>query len=345
MANYTIIGGDLKEYGPITADDVRLWIGENRLNGQSMVKVEGENEFRALETFPEFAAAFIANQPLPKLPRSAFAIGGTSVPTDYSLDIGGCITRGWGLVKIHFGILFASLLVVIVVAFAFFGTLGFATALIIPKHLMSVPLFKVIFNLLMSGVSALVLGPLSGGLYLVYLRTIRGEATGVGDVFAGFQKSFLPLFLGYLVVVMATGLCTAPFSYLTELRLEPLLSRMQNASPTDIQTLMPQVVEKLVSLLPLMLICLIPVTYLTVNWMFTQALILDKELDFWPAMKVSWKMVHKHWWHVFGLVVVTGLLNVAGFFCCCVGLVFTIPIGFAALMFAYETIFAEGPSA
>jgi uncharacterized membrane protein len=87
---------------------------------------------------------------------------------------------------------------------------------------------------------------------------------------------------------------------------------------------------------------MIPVTYLSVSWLFTQALIIDKQMDFRTAMKTSWKMVHKHWWHVFGLVVVTGLLNVAGMCACCIGVLFTIPIGIAALMFAYETIFSEG---
>ncbi len=30
---------------------------------------------------------------------------------------------------------------------------------------------------------------------------------------------------------------------------------------------------------------------------------------------------------------------------CCVGVLFTMPVGFAALMFAYETIFSEGQAA
>jgi len=30
---------------------------------------------------------------------------------------------------------------------------------------------------------------------------------------------------------------------------------------------------------------------------------------------------------------------------CCVGWLFTFPVGIAALMFAYETIFSEGPTA
>jgi NhaP-type Na+/H+ or K+/H+ antiporter len=62
-------------------------------------------------------------------------------------------------------------------------------------------------------------------------------------------------------------------------------------------------------------------------------------MDFGAAMKTSWKMVNKHWWQVFGLSILISLVNVAGICACCVGVLFTIPIGFAALMIAYETIF------
>jgi hypothetical protein len=55
MANYTIIGGDGKQYGPITEADLRKWISEGRLNAQSMAKAESDAEFRPLSTFPEFA--------------------------------------------------------------------------------------------------------------------------------------------------------------------------------------------------------------------------------------------------------------------------------------------------
>lgn len=56
MANYLIIGGDGKEYGPVTDADVRQWIAEGRLNGQSLAKAESDTELRPLSAFPEFAA-------------------------------------------------------------------------------------------------------------------------------------------------------------------------------------------------------------------------------------------------------------------------------------------------
>jgi hypothetical protein len=344
MATYTIIGGDQKEYGPVTADDVRQWIAESRLNEHSLIRAEGDTEFKALEKFPEFAAAFVPKAPAPGMPP-AFAGSDGRTERDYDLDISGCISRGWTLVKNNFGTLFVSSLVLAVVGIAFFSALGLVVSAIVPKQLQDIAQFKVGFNFFLSAVSALVLGPLAGGLYLVFLKTIRGQPAGVGDVFAGFQKSFAQLFLGYLVVVMVTGLCMAPFNYINAVKLAPLLAQMQNAAPADIQKITPQLMSALAGSLPVLLICMIPVTYVSVNWLFTQSLIIDKQMDFRTAMRTSWHRVHKHWWHVFGLVVVMGLLNVAGFCLCCVGVLFTMPVGIAALMFAYETIFSEGQTA
>lgn len=67
---YTIIGGDKKEYGPVSAEDVAQWIGEGRLNEESLVKSEGDAEFRRLADIPEFAGAFAAKIPPPPAPSS-----------------------------------------------------------------------------------------------------------------------------------------------------------------------------------------------------------------------------------------------------------------------------------
>jgi hypothetical protein len=55
---YTIIGGDGKQYGPISESDLRKWITEGRLNAQSLAKAESDAEFRPLNAFPELADAF-----------------------------------------------------------------------------------------------------------------------------------------------------------------------------------------------------------------------------------------------------------------------------------------------
>jgi len=60
MARYTVIGGDQKEYNLVSAEDMRKWIAEGRLNANTLVKAEGDVEFRPLGGFPEFVAALAA---------------------------------------------------------------------------------------------------------------------------------------------------------------------------------------------------------------------------------------------------------------------------------------------
>jgi uncharacterized RDD family membrane protein YckC len=51
---FTIIGGDGREYGPATADQVRAWINGGRANLDTRAKVAGSSEWRRLGDFPEF---------------------------------------------------------------------------------------------------------------------------------------------------------------------------------------------------------------------------------------------------------------------------------------------------
>lgn len=72
---YIIIGGDGKEYGPVSGSDLRQWIAEERLDAQSLAKAESDAEFRPLATFPEFADAFGAKAPDTIAPPSLAPVG------------------------------------------------------------------------------------------------------------------------------------------------------------------------------------------------------------------------------------------------------------------------------
>jgi hypothetical protein len=56
---YKIIGADGKEYGPITAEQLRQWIAEGRANALTRVLVEGTTEWKPLSEIPEFSAHFL----------------------------------------------------------------------------------------------------------------------------------------------------------------------------------------------------------------------------------------------------------------------------------------------
>lgn len=68
---YFIIGGDTKEYGPVSADDIRQWVAEGRLNAQSLAKSDGDTAWRTLASFPEFADLSGAPAPAAIAPPTA----------------------------------------------------------------------------------------------------------------------------------------------------------------------------------------------------------------------------------------------------------------------------------
>ena len=95
MANYTLIGGDQKQYGPVTEEQLRQWILDGRLNPQSQVKAESDAEWRPLAAFPEFAAALAA--------RSAAA--GTPPPLSSTVPPMPAKTSGLAITSLVLGIL------------------------------------------------------------------------------------------------------------------------------------------------------------------------------------------------------------------------------------------------
>jgi hypothetical protein len=340
MANYTIIGGDGKQYGPITGDDLRKWISEGRLNAQSLAKADSDAEFRTLSTFPELADVFAPQAAALDAPPSL--AGSTDwLERDYELDIGDCMSRGWKLFKENMGTFLGALIVVMLLAGICAFIINAVLMLLVPKTILVSPVLRQFFNIALQAGIALVTAPFFGGLYYIFIQRMRGGPADVGDIFIGFKKMFSQLFLGNFAVSFFVGLCLVPFNIAYTAKIAPITERMQHASPTDIQGIAPEMLQAFFSTLPILLVCMIPVTYLTVNWMFTLPLIIDKQMKFWPAMKASWKKVHQHWWLMLGLVVVIGLLNLAGVCACCVGVLFTAPISTAATMYAYETIFGE----
>jgi hypothetical protein len=69
MASYKIVGGDQREYGPVSAEEVRQWIQDGRANGDTLGQAEG-GMWKKLSLFPEFAD-LLGNLPTAVMPGSA----------------------------------------------------------------------------------------------------------------------------------------------------------------------------------------------------------------------------------------------------------------------------------
>jgi hypothetical protein len=309
---YKIIGADGKEYGPVSAEQLRQWLKEGRINSQTRVVAEGGTDWKAFGDCPEFADP-AAPKPPPFTAHPSGGINPELFDRDYVLDIGGCVSKGWNLLQGNLGLLIGAILVYVAIQ-------------IVLSVLGAIPLIGWIVSLL----SLFVAAPLMGGLFHITLQVIRSQPATVGDVFEGFRRAFIQLSLGYIVPAILTALCFIPAAIVAVNALAPTLSKQQQPE-----------LGAMLTTIGAGLVCLIPAMILSVNWMFTLPLIVDKGLDFWTAMKTSWKKVTQHWWQLFGLLFLVGLINLGGLLLCCVGLVFTMPLGIAATMYAYETIFSD----
>jgi TM2 domain-containing membrane protein YozV len=69
---YKIIGKDGQQYGPVTAEQLRSWIAENRANAETLVQTDGAQDWKPLGSFPEFAADL---KPPPALATAPPTIG------------------------------------------------------------------------------------------------------------------------------------------------------------------------------------------------------------------------------------------------------------------------------
>jgi hypothetical protein len=95
---YKVIGTDGKEYGPVTAELVRQWISEGRVNAGTKVMAE-DGIWKPLSEFPEFVIAAAA-------PGSALSPGpGTIQPFYGAPRTNGMAVTGliMGIISVTFG--------------------------------------------------------------------------------------------------------------------------------------------------------------------------------------------------------------------------------------------------
>ena len=208
MASYTIIGGDNKEYGPISVEDIRQWISEGRLSPQSPIKSDADTAWRTLGTLPEFADAFksgaAAPPPLTSLTGTATGTNDPSWQAELEarppeLRLGECLGAGFSFLSSNAGfVIGASVLTWLMMTFLT-GCAAF------------IPILGGIILLCFKGV-------VMGGFYLACLRRMRGENAGPGAVFSGFTGAFGQLLLAGLVSVLLCELgvcaCVLPAIYL-----------------------------------------------------------------------------------------------------------------------------------
>jgi uncharacterized membrane protein len=86
------------------------------------------------------------------------------------------------------------------------------------------------------------------------------------------------------------------------------------------------------------LLCVIPGLVVAAMYKFTYLFIVDKRMDFWPAMQASHAVVKRDYAGFTLFLILMALVNILGALCCIVGLLVSIPVTFAAITVAYKEI-------
>src|SRR5690348_4522279 len=114
---YKIIGVDGQQYGPVSADQVRRWLAENRLNARSQVQAEGSTDWKALGSVPEFAADIKPPPAFTPPPLSPVAVSGYSDPrasNKIAAGVCGILIGSLGVHKFILGYTGAGLIMLLV---------------------------------------------------------------------------------------------------------------------------------------------------------------------------------------------------------------------------------------
>ncbi len=91
------------------------------------------------------------------------------------------------------------------------------------------------------------------------------------------------------------------------------------------------------------LLCIIPGLVVAAALKFTYLFIVDKRMDFWPAMQASHAIVKQDYFGFTMFLLLAFLVNVLGLLCLVVGLLVTVPMTIAAITVAYKELVGFEP--
>jgi uncharacterized membrane protein len=192
-----------------------------------------------------------------------------------------------------------------------------------------------------------VMGPLTATWYAWFLRHIRGQAATLDDVFTVFSSpDLLHMVATHVIVSIVTMLVVLPVIvgavFLT-------IGTAAATAAVDPDTAPLVALHPFGAIGPLIvlgvLVAIAVGLYISTAFMFAPILVLDRGHAFWPAMRLSQRVVNRRLLPMIGLVVLAMLIGLAGLLALCVGLVVALPIVMASYAHAYEDLFGERAAA
>jgi TM2 domain-containing membrane protein YozV len=118
---YKIIGADGKEYGPVSAEQLRDWVQQGRVSLQTQARREESTDWKPLSGFPEFSTSPNVPPLMSPLPQDERA------STKIAAGICGIVLGSLGVHKFILGYTGAGLIMLLVSLVGFFLTCGISS--------------------------------------------------------------------------------------------------------------------------------------------------------------------------------------------------------------------------
>ena len=179
----------------------------------------------------------------------------------------------------------------------------------------------------------ILMGPMMCGINIAFFKQRRGEKVEFADLFKGFDY-FGPSLIASLLYMVPILVVVVPAYIFFYLGMIFSVAAGSSGEPNPGAALGVFVMFTIFIVVVLAVILLI-----SVGFTFSYALIVERKLQGFDAVKLSFRAAMANFWRLLGMMVLTGLLGMAGALACYVGMFLVLPISYAAIDVAYEQVF------
>ncbi len=178
----------------------------------------------------------------------------------------------------------------------------------------------------------ILMGPMMCGLYLSFFKKRRGEPIELGTLFKGFDY-FGPSVVATLLHVIPILAIVIP-AYIAFYVVFIVSMTVQGDEPS------PGAMLGLLGMFTMFwIVMFFVIIVISIGFTFVYPLLVDRKMGAMDAIKLSFKAAMANFWRLLLLMILTGLLSIAGVVLCYVGVFLAFPVTYGALAMAYEQVF------
>jgi len=180
----------------------------------------------------------------------------------------------------------------------------------------------------------ILLGPMMCGLHLTFLKARRREPIEFGMLFKGFDY-FGPSLIATLLHIIPIVAIVLPAYILFYISIFVSLAAAQSSGDPNPGAF----IGVMVMFGVFWLVVVVVIVIVSIGFTFAYPLIVDRKLQGFDAVKLSFRAAFANFWRLLGMMLLTGLMSIVGVLACYVGVFLVMPISYAAIAKAYEQVF------